>query len=142
ILSLRAIWDTFQKNAPLRFKGEFYSFTLMTPFFTPGSIATPDIPIYIAGVNMYLCQLAGELCQGFHVHPLHTARYLREVVLPNIEKGAAGAGRKRADVATACSIFVVTGANEREIEDAKGAIKAQIAFYSSTPTYQPILELH
>ena len=49
-----------------------------------GTIKTPTIPIYIAGVNPYLCRLAGELCQGFHVHPLHTARYLKEIIIPNI----------------------------------------------------------
>ncbi len=142
ILSLRAIWDTFQRNAPLRFKGEYYNFTLMTPFFTPGPIPTPDVPIYIAGVNPYLCRLAGELCQGFHVHPLHTARYLREAIIPNIEQGAASAGRTRADVQLTCAIFVVTGENEQAIENAKGAVKSQIAFYASTPSYESVLELH
>jgi probable F420-dependent oxidoreductase len=142
ILSLRAIWNTFQRNAPLNYRGEFYTFTLMTPFFTPGPIQTPDIPIYIAGVNPYLCKLAGELCQGFHVHPLHTARYLREVIIPNIEEGAASTGRTRADVALACAMFVVTGANVQEIENSKAPIKQQIAFYGSTPTYQKVLELH
>jgi len=142
ILSLRAIWETFQRNKPLRFKGEYYNFTLMTPFFTPGSIPTPDVPIYIAGVNPYLCRLAGELCQGFHVHPLHTARYLREAIIPNIEQGAASAGRTRADVQLTCAIFVVTGENEQAIENAKGPIKSQIAFYASTPSYESVLELH
>ncbi len=142
ILSLRTIWNTFQRNVPLRYRGQFYTFTLMTPFFTPGPIQTPDIPIYIAGVNPYLCRLAGELCQGFHVHPLHTPRYLREVIIPNIGQGAASAGRARADVTLACAIFVVTGANERAIENAKAPIKQQIAFYGSTPTYQKVLELH
>jgi probable F420-dependent oxidoreductase len=142
ILSLRAIWNTFQRNAPLHYRGQFYTFTLMTPFFTPGPIQTPDIPIYIAGVNPYLCRLAGELCQGFHVHPLHTPHYLREVIIPNIEQGAASTGRSRADVALTCAIFVVTGANEQEIENAKVPIKQQIAFYGSTPTYQKVLALH
>jgi probable F420-dependent oxidoreductase len=142
ILALRAIWETFQANAPLRFKGEFYTFTLMTPFFTPGPISAPNIPIYIAGVNPYLCQLAGELCQGFHVHPLHTARYIREAIIPHIEQGTAKAGRSRSDVALTCSVFVVTGANAQEIEAAKAPVKMQIAFYASTPTYQTVLELH
>jgi probable F420-dependent oxidoreductase len=142
ILSIRAIWETFQRNEPLNFKGEFYNFSLMTPFFTPGPIKTPQIPIYIAGVNTYLCQLAGELCQGFHVHPLHTVRYLREVIIPNIEQGAARTNRTRAEIALASSIFVVTGANEQEIDGLKPMIKAQIAFYASTPTYQNVLALH
>lgn len=142
ILSLRAIWNTFQRNAPLRYAGQFYKFTLMTPFFSPGPIAAPDVPIYIAGVNPYLCKLAGELCQGFHVHPLHTARYLREVILPAVEAGVASAGRSRADVQLTCAVFVVTGRTAQEIEAAKGAVKSQIAFYSSTPSYRTVLELH
>jgi probable F420-dependent oxidoreductase len=142
ILALRAIWRTFQHNAPLRYDGEFYQFTLMTPFFSPGPIKTPDVPIYIAGVNAYLCKLAGELCQGFHVHPFHTPRYLREHILPNIEAGAASANRSRAEVATTCAIFVVTGANDEEIANNSFAVKSQIAFYASTPSYVPVLEAH
>jgi probable F420-dependent oxidoreductase len=142
LLSLRAIWDTFQNNAPLSYKGEFYQFTLMTPFFAPERIKTPAIPIYIAGVNVYLCKLAGELCQGFHVHPFHTTKYLRESILPNIEAGATAAGRSRADIATTCAIFVVTGADADEIAQKTFAVKAQIAFYASTPTYVPVLEAH
>ena len=142
IQALHAIWDTFQTNAPLRFKGEFYTFTLMTPFFTPGPIKSPSIPIYIAGVNTHLCRLAGELCQGFHVHSFHTPRYLREVIIPNIEQGASSANRTRADVTLNSAIFVVTGKNQQELENNKAPIKQQIAFYGSTPSYQPVLDLH
>jgi len=142
ILSLRAIWQTFQTNQPLAFKGEFYQFTLMTPFFNAGPIKYPNIPIYIAGVNEYLCRLAGELCDGFHVHPFHTVKYLREQILPAIEQGAAKAGRVRADIALNCAIFVVTGANEQEIEQNKFPVKQQIAFYASTPSYESVLAAH
>lgn len=142
VLSLRAIWETFQKNVPLNFKGEFYNFSLMTPFFTPGRIDTPDIPIYIAGVNEYLCRLAGELCQGFHVHPLHTVRYIREAILPNIEHGAAQAGRSRQDISLVSAVFVVTGPTAQKIEENENAVKMQIAFYASTPSYRPVLDLH
>ncbi|MDX1469352.1 MAG: LLM class flavin-dependent oxidoreductase, partial [Acidimicrobiia bacterium] len=57
ILALRAIWDTWQNSAPLRYEGEFYKFSLMTPFFDPGPIRYPDVPVYIAGVNEYLSTL-------------------------------------------------------------------------------------
>jgi probable F420-dependent oxidoreductase len=142
ILSMRAIWDSFQNNTPLKFEGEFYKFSLLTPFFSPGPIKTPDIPIYIAGVNEYLCRLAGELCQGFHVHPFHTIRYLKEAILPNIEKGLQKTGRQRSDIQLASAVFVVTGENDREIQDSKGAVKAQIAFYASTSSYEPVLACH
>jgi probable F420-dependent oxidoreductase len=142
ILSLQAIWNAWQHNKPLKYEGEFYKFSLMTPFFAPSPLAHPQIPIYIAGLNPYLCKLAGELCQGFHVHPFHTRRYLNEIVIPNVTNGAEEAGRTRADVALTCAIFVVTGATSLEIEANKNAVKAQIAFYASTPSYEVVLQVH
>jgi probable F420-dependent oxidoreductase len=136
ILAMRALWNAWQGDGKINFRGEFYKITLMTPFFNPGPIEHPDIPIYIAGVNEYLCRVAGELCQGFHVHPLHTTQYLREVVLPNIERGAKQANRTRADLLLSSAIFVATDDAERE------AVRAQISFYASTPSYRPVLELH
>lgn len=140
ILSLRAIWDTWQNAVPLDYDGEFYQFSLMTPFFNPGPIAHPEIPVYIAGVGPYLSSLAGEVCQGFHVHPFHTARYLDQVVLPNMAEGAERAGRSLQDVERATSVFVMTGRDDEEIEQSKAAVRQQIAFYASTPSYKPVLE--
>ena len=140
ILALRAIWESFQNSSPLAFEGDFYQFSLMTPFFNPGPISHPDVPIYIAGVGPYLSRLAGELCDGFHVHPFHTVRYLDEVVLPGIAAGSAGAGRTIDDVELATTVFVMTGATESEVEQAMGPVRQQIAFYASTPSYLPVLE--
>jgi probable F420-dependent oxidoreductase len=93
-------------------------------------------------VNEYLCRLAGELCDGFHVHPFHTLKYLRDVIVPNITQGAASAGRSRADVTLNCAVFVVTGKTDKEIHDNKFPVKSQIAFYASTPSYEAVLEAH
>src|SRR5512142_2125775 len=95
IQAIRAFWDAWQNGTKLNFRGEHYKLTLMSPFFNPGRISHPSIPIYIAGVNEGLAKLAGELCDGFHVHPFHSPRYLREVLLPAIEKGLAKEGRTR-----------------------------------------------
>ena len=65
----------------------------MTPFFNPGPIDYPRPAIYIAGVNEYMCRLAGELCDGFHIHPFHSIKYLDDVVFPNIQRGFEKAGR-------------------------------------------------
>lgn len=142
ILAMRAIWDTWQHGRPLRYKGQFYQHTLMTPFFNPGPIDYPDIPIYIAGVNSGLAQLAGELCEGFHAHPLNSAKYLREVLHPQIAVGAAKSGRDPATCAVVGSAFVITGAGQAEREQLRAAVRQQIAFYASTPTYRPVLECH
>ncbi|MFQ5947401.1 MAG: TIGR03617 family F420-dependent LLM class oxidoreductase [Acidimicrobiia bacterium] len=142
IAALRAIWDTWQNAAPLRFKGDFYQFTLMTPFFNPGPIREGDIPIYIAGVGEYMCRLSGEVCQGFHIHPLHTVRYLDEVVLPGIREGARVSARSIDDVERVATVFVITGRDEAEMRAAADGVKLQIAFYASTPAYIGVLELH
>jgi len=136
IAAMRAFWHTWQSGERLNFRGEYYKLTLMSPFFNPGPIEHPHIPIYIAGVNPGLARLAGEVADGFHVHPLHTPRYLREVLLPAIEQGTASAGRARGDVKITVSPFVVTGADEDLF------VRSQIAFYASTPSYRPVMALH
>jgi probable F420-dependent oxidoreductase len=136
ILAIRALWRAWQGDGSINFRGEFYKITLMTPFFNPGPIEHPDIPIFIAGVNEHLCRVAGEVCQGFHVHPFHTVEYIRQIVLPNIAAGAAQAQRTRADLELSSTIFVATDDAERE------AVRAQIAFYASTPSYKAVLDVH
>ena len=114
----------------------------MTPFFSPAPLEWPHIPIYIAGVNPYMCRLVGELGDGFHIHPFHSIKYIRETVLPNVELGLRKSGRQRADVTLATSAFVITGKNRDEIERAKGGVRQQISFYASTRTYIAVLEAH
>ncbi len=136
IAAIRAFWNTWQTNQPLNYRSELYKLTLMSPFFNPGPIKYPDIPIYIAGVNTGLARLAGEICQGFHAHPFHTARYLGEVILPAINEGISKAGRTRADVKVATSAFVITSPEEEAF------VRAQVSFYASTPSYRPVMQLH
>jgi probable F420-dependent oxidoreductase len=140
IQALRAIWASFQDSAPLSFEGEFYRFSLITPFFNPGPIRHPSVPVYIAGVGPHLSRLAGEMCQGFHVHPFHTTGYLDQVVIPGISAGAARGGRTVDDVEIATTVFVMTGESDAEVEQAMGPVRQQIAFYASTPSYLPVLE--
>ena len=94
------------------------------------------IPIYIAGVNTGLAKLAGEMCEGFHVHPFHSVRYLREVILPAIEEGAAKEREKRKEVSVSVTAFAATTPEEMNFA------RAQIAFYASTPSYHAVMALH
>lgn len=136
ISAIRALWNTWQNNAPLNFQGEYYKLNLMSPFFNPGPIATPDIPIYIAGVNTGLARLAGETAAGFLVHPFHSQQYLREVLLPNIEHGLTKARRQRSELKIAVTAFVVTSPEEELF------VRMQISFYASTPSYRAVMRLH
>jgi probable F420-dependent oxidoreductase len=136
IAAIRLFWDCWQNGTKLDFRGEYYKLTLMSPFFNPGPIGHPDIPIYIAGVNAGLAKLAGETCQGFHAHPFNSPRYLREVILPAIEQGAQKNGRKREDVKVSVTAFVATTPEEQNF------VRAQVSFYASTPSYRPVMALH
>ncbi len=142
IRAIRAIWNTWQTGAKLAFKGQFYTFDVMTPFFNPGPIEHPRIPIFIAGVNPYMCRVAGELCDGLHVHPFNSPKYLREVVHPAVDEGLRKSGRARKDFTYATSSFVVVGDTEKERAEQAHMVKQQIAFYGSTRTYQPVLAAH
>ena len=142
IQMIHAIWDCWQNGTRPGFAGRFYNFTLMTPFFNPGPIDHPRPAIYIAGVNEYMCRLAGELCDGFHIHPFHSLKYLDEVVFPNVQQGLQKSGRTRADISMSSTVFVITGENEKQIEAAKGPVRQQISFYASTPAYVGVLEAH
>ena len=142
LAALRAVWASWQTGERLRHTGEFYRLTLMTPFFNPGPIAHPAVPVFIAGVNRQLCRLAGETCQGFQVHPFHTPLYLREAILPWIAEGLQAAGRARGDMQVSATVFAVTGASAQERAASRAAVRRQIAFYASTPTYRTLMELH
>jgi probable F420-dependent oxidoreductase len=142
VAALRAIWDCWQNGTRLNFKGEFYRFDLMTPFFNPGPIAHPTIPIYLAGVNAYMCRLAGEMGDGLHVHPFNSPKYLREYVHPAVEDGLRRSGRSRKDFTYTTASFVVLGDTEEELSRARQGVRQQIAFYASTRTYEPVLAAH
>jgi probable F420-dependent oxidoreductase len=142
IAALRAIWASWQTGERLNYRGTHYQHTLMTPFFNPGPIAHPDIPIYIAGVNTGLAYLAGAICDGFHGHALTSVKYLREVLRPQIVAGAAEAGRDPAACIVAGSTFVITGPDTETRAKLRAVVRQQIAFYSSTPTYRAVLDCH
>lgn len=139
---LRAIWRTFQSGARPDYEGRFYRFTLINDFFNPGPIDAPDIPIYLAGVNPRMAAAAGEAADGFNVHPMHSPGYLREVVHPALAEGARRRGRSAHAISLLASCFVVHGSTESERRQSERAIRRQIAFYASTPSYRKFLEFH
>lgn len=142
ILSMKAIFDTFQNGTKPAFQGEHYNFTLISPFFNPGPIEYPDVPIYVSALNTYMARMAGEICDGVLLHPLGSHSYTRDVVLPAIAKGAAKAGRSAKAVDVVASPFIITGKDKAAVEAALGPVRQQISFYSSTRTYHTVLDYH
>jgi probable F420-dependent oxidoreductase len=141
VLAMRAIWEAWNEGTKLEFRGEFYTHTLMTPFFSPGPNPYGPPKVYLAAVGELMTEVAGEVCDGMLVHGFTTERYLREVSLPALDRGLAKGSRARETFEVSYPGFVLTG-NDEEVEAGRGALKAQIAFYASTPAYRGVLEVH
>jgi probable F420-dependent oxidoreductase len=145
ILAIRAIWDTWENGTPLAFRGDYYTHTLMTPFFTPdradlAGFGTPKI--FLAGVGELMTEVAGEVCDGFLCHGFTTEKYLREVTIPALARGRAKAGKTMEGFEIVGPSFVVTGTTEEELAQAAAGTRQQIAFYGSTPAYKAVLDIH
>ena len=142
IRCLRAIWRTFQTGARADYQGRFFRFTLIHDFFNPGPIDHPRIPIDLAGVNERMCRAAGEAADGFHVHPMHSVAYLRDVIRPALDAGARSRGMRVEDLEVQAPCFAVSGESEAERSASERRVRAQIAFYASTPSYRAFLDYH
>jgi probable F420-dependent oxidoreductase len=143
LLCLKAIFATFKNGKrPTYFEGKHYQFTMMPPFFNPGPIEHPHVPLHIAAVNKYMTSLAGELCDGLRLHPLATFKYTRAVILPAIEAGARKASRRASEIDVVGAPFLAVGRDKNGVAAAKQATKQRIAFYASTRTYHSVLEFH
>src|SRR4051794_2913824 len=142
VLAMRAIWACWNDGEKLDFRGDFYTHTLMTPFFNPGPSPYGVPKVFLAAVGERMTEVAGEACDGIIIHGFTTERYVREVTLPAIERGLARAGRARSSFEISGPLFIVTGTDEQSFEAAAQATRRQIAFYGSTPAYRGVLELH
>ncbi len=141
VQAIQAVWHCWRTGTPLNYRGRFYHLTLMTPFFTPPRLDVP-IPIVTAGVNPLMCRIAGEVADGFQVHPFHTTAYLRDVIRPAIAQGRARAGREQTPFSMGTTVFAVSGATQQERDRVREDVKRAIAFYASTRTYRAVLAHH
>ena len=142
IRALRAVWDCWQRGTPLDVRGAHYNLSLMVPLFDPGPIEHPRIPIHIAAINEHICRLAGEAGDGIRPHPITTPKFIREVMLPNVARGAQSAGRRLEGFEVALSPLIAVGEDARDRADRLRDVRARIAFYASTRTYRAVFETH
>ncbi len=142
VLAMRAIWASWADGSRLFFRGEFYRHTLMPPLFDPGPNPYGTPRVFLAAVGPRMTEVAGEVADGLLVHGFTTERYLREVTFPALERGLAASSRSRADIEVSLPGMVATGTTDAELDASARAVRAQLAFYGSTPAYRPVLELH
>jgi probable F420-dependent oxidoreductase len=143
VVAIRAIWRCWQEGVPLDHRGEFYTLTLMTPFFNPGPVAgAPLPPIYLAAVNPGMIRVTGEVADGLHLHPLTSAETLDRFTLPRLEEAARAAGRDPSEITLVAPAMLATGRTRADVDAARERLRSQIGFYGSTRTYRPLLEVH
>jgi probable F420-dependent oxidoreductase len=142
ILAVRAIWAAWNDRTKLDFRGEYYTHTLMTPFFDPGPNPYGAPKIFLAGVGEFMTEVAGEVADGFICHAFTTERYLRDVTVPALERGRAKAGKTMDGFQIVGPSLIATGLNDADRQRAEAATRKQVAFYGSTPAYRGVLELH
>jgi len=140
--SLRAIWRCWELREPLRYEGEHYRFTLMTPEFSPPASGLAPIPVTIAAVGEKMLRLAGRVCDGVRLHGFCTRRYLEEVALPRVREGLERSGRDRRHFEVWGGGFLATGRDADEVAKQVEWCRYRIAFYGSTRSYSPVLTLH
>ena len=142
VLGVRAIWDAWETGAALDFDGDFYTHTRMIPAFDPGPNPFGRPHLFTSGVGPHMTEVAGEVADGFFVHPVNTRRSLQEITLPALARGALRGGRDPAAVEVVCVTIVVTGRSDEELSRSREAVREQLAFYGTTPAYLPVFELH
>lgn len=142
LLAIRHIWDAWQGDGKLDFRGEFYTHTLMTPAFNPGPNEFGAPPIYTGGFGPKMTELAGEVADGFIAHPFNSRKSLLENTLPALHRGLLTSDKSRQDIDVVCACLVVTADTDKELEDSMLAARKQLAFYGSTPAYKSTLECH
>ena len=142
IEAMHAIWECWQNGTPLRYEGEFFNLSLMTPFFSGQPLTVPRPPVYISAINEQMLKLAGKVCDGAQLHPFHSLRYLKEFALPMIEAGLRENGRLRSDFTANGSVFVIPTDGDVPVAEYEAHTKGQMAYYMSTPAYRVVLEMH
>ena len=134
---IRTVWAA-NRGEDVVHEGRFYNVTMPT-FHGQPQPHRRDVPIYLAAVGKIMCRTCGEVADGLLAHPLASPHYLREVVKPAIVEGAERAGRKPEE----CNLntdWMISISDDEDL--ARKEVKLQIAFYATTRTYVPILELH
>jgi probable F420-dependent oxidoreductase len=133
---IRLVWAS-NGEKDLDFQGKFYR--LNCRGFTLAKALRPDLPVYMAAVNPIMLRVAGEVADGLAGHPCYSARYMKEVGIPELEIGWRRAGKTRKDFMIT-SWLITNIAKDRK--QARREAAYQIGFYLSTRSYGGIMDFH
>jgi probable F420-dependent oxidoreductase len=133
--AVQACLRAFRGEEKLSHDGPYYQLSLLPAQWSPLRHDFEDVKVDISAVGPYMCQVAGELCDGVHVHPMHSMPYIENRLLPALAQGALKAGRSVDDIDLMVPVFAIPGDSPEERQALTQRAKTQIAFYGSTPNY-------
>jgi probable F420-dependent oxidoreductase len=142
IESMRAIWSCWQDGGRLQYEGDYYQFSLMIPYYDPGPITHPKVPIYLAAINKHMCRLTGALADGHLPGDPVTYKWFCEMMLPNLEEGTRQSGRQLSDLDLGSHGFIGCARTNEGLERVRKGLRERIALYASTPDYKKLLDMH
>ncbi len=135
VSAFKACIRAFRGEEKLSHEGRYYNLSLLPAMWSPPRHDYEDIKIDISAVGPYMCKVAGEMCDGVHVHPMHSMPYIENRLLPDVAIGASRASRDPGDIELIVPVFAIPGDSEEERQQMLQRAKTQIAFYGSTPNY-------
>lgn len=141
VLAVKAIFAAWEGRAPLDFRGDFTTHTLMTPAFDPGPNPFGPPPVLVGALGPKMTAAAAEVADGILVMPFNSGRHFQERTLPAIERGLATSGREHDDLEVVVEVIVATGRTDDELAAAAAGARWLLGFYGSTPSYRPVLEV-
>lgn len=134
----RAILRAWQDGTRLDYRGRFWQHTLMTPQFDPGPNPYGLPPILVGALGPRMTEMAAATADGLLVMPFNTERHFRERTLPAVARGRAGVERPFEIIV---ETIVAMGDTDEELATARRAVRKLLAFYGSTPSYRPVLDV-
>ena len=112
----------------LFYEGPYY--TVKNPAYARPGAVRPSIPVCLAAVNIGMIRAAAASADGLIGHPVFTRKYIRDVVLPELQ-------------GSPCQLYPYVIASVADsTEQARNEARDQIAFYYTTRLYHSILRPH
>jgi len=133
--AVKACLRAFRGEEKLHHEGPYYNLSLLPGQWAPPRHDHEDVKVDISAVGPHMCRVAGELCDGVHVHPMHSLHYIEHRLLPALAEGAERAGRKVEEIDLIVPVFAIPGDTPEERARLVQVTRTQLAFYGSTPNY-------
>jgi len=133
--AVQACLRAFRREEKLHHEGPYYNLSYLPAAWSPSRHEYEDVKIDVSAVGPHMCRMAGELCDGIHVHPMHSMPYIENRLQPAVAEGAAKAGRDVDQIDLIVPVFAIPGDSPEAQAALKQRAKTQVAFYGSTPNY-------